>query len=109
MAEEKSVRIVKWPPEAMSLGHRFDPAQPAPVTVRFEPVPANVVVSTSKPVDVDMNMHLWARQSIPFCIRLCEPLCVKSDYRIGIRLFDQPIISISVRGMTRLYNCAEDH
>jgi hypothetical protein len=108
MAEEQNVHIVEWPPGPASLTHAFDPAWPVPVAVRFEPTPARVVVSTAGPLDVGMNMQLSARQPVPLCIKLCEPICVRSDYQIGITLFDRPIISITVRGMTRLYNCNEE-
>jgi hypothetical protein len=108
MAEQKDVRILAWPAEPARLVHAFNSERPAQVALRFEPAPARVVLSSAQPLDVDMNMQVSARQPVPLCIKLCEPICVRSDYEIGITLFDRPIISITVRGMTRLYNCNEE-
>jgi hypothetical protein len=47
------------------------------------------------------------RGDIPVCIRICEPICARSDYAVGITLFDRPVASIAVRGETRLFNCGE--
>jgi hypothetical protein len=49
----------------------------------------------------------WPEQHIKLCVSLCEPICVQSDYTIGIDVFDRPVASITVRGMTKLFNCAE--
>jgi hypothetical protein len=110
MAEEKNVRIAEWPGEPARLEHSFESERPAPVSILFESSPASVRIASApgEPLDVNMNMHVSARQTIPLCIKLCEPICVRSDYEIGITLFDRPIISITVRGLTRLYNCGEE-
>ncbi|MCU0805236.1 MAG: hypothetical protein MUF79_09135 [Burkholderiales bacterium] len=110
MAEERNVHIVEWPASPARLTHAFDSERPAPVSVRFEASPASVRVATApgEPLDVNMNMLVSARQAVPLCIKLCEPICLKSDYEIGITLFDRPIITISVRGLTRIYNCGEE-
>lgn len=110
MAEERNVHIVEWPASAARLAHSFESERPAPVSVRFEASPASVRVATAagEPLDVSMNMEVSARQAVPLCIKLCEPICLKSDYQIGITLFDRPIITITVRGLTRIYNCGEE-
>ena len=110
MADESIVRIVEWPKEAARLEHRFEFDRPCPVSISFEPTPARVIVATApaQPLDVEMNMRVAFRETVPLCIRLCEPVCARSDYSIGITLFDRPIISIRVRGTTRLFNCNEE-
>lgn len=61
--------------------------------------------------DQPLNAHLDAtvsvRNQIPVCIRLCEPICARSEYTIGITIFDRPVATISVGGETRLFNCDE--
>ncbi len=110
MAEEHDVRIVEWPEGPARLRHSFDASDPASVYVRFEDSPANVVVSThpNERLDVMMDMNLSARDLIPVCLKLCEPVCAKSVYNIGITIFDRPVATISIRGLTRLFNCREE-
>lgn len=110
MAEEHDVRILEWPKESARLEHRFDTEKPCPVAISFENTPVNVLVATlpERPLDVNMNMNLGVRETLPLCIKLCEPICARSDYSIGITLFDRPIVSITIRGTTRLFNCNEE-
>jgi len=105
MAEERLVRIQEWPDQPARLEHRFDPDQPCPVTLSFEAAPANVIVHTKEPLAVDMRMALTAREDIPLCIKICEPICARSEYTIGIDIFDRPVAAITVRGQTRLMAC----
>lgn len=110
MAEENIVRIVEWPQGSAQLEHRFEPENPCPVSISFEQTPAHVVLSSSpdQPINVDMNMRVTVREPIPVCIKVCEPICARSDYTIGINIFDNPFALITVRGMTRLFNCREE-
>ncbi len=108
MAEDHDVKIVGWPKELANLAHSFDPEQPCPVLIRFDEAPARVEVSTSdKPLNVNMGMAVSADKPIPVCIKVCEPICARSSYRIGITIFDQPVAQIAVQGMTRLFECDE--
>lgn len=109
MAEEQHVSIVSWPKEPAGLAHQFDPENPCPVSIRFTEAPVHVIVAgdPKQPLDVDMKMQVSAREAIPLCIKLCEPICARSDYTIGINIFDNPFASITVRGMTRLGACDE--
>ena len=109
MPEEHNVRIVTWPDGPARLEHRFELEKPCPVSIHFTEAPARVEVSTSprRPLDVNMNMALTAREVIPVCLKVCEPICARSDYTVGIDVFDRPVASISVRGETRLFNCEE--
>jgi hypothetical protein len=86
VAEDSTVRIVAWPDE------------PARVTVATDP---------ASPVSVDMNTRVTVRDDIGVCLKICEPICAESDYRIGISIFSNPFASISVRGITRLFRCAD--
>jgi hypothetical protein len=45
------------------------------------------------------------RGEVPVCIRVCEPICARSDYSIGITVFDRPVATINVSGTTRIENC----
>jgi len=106
MADDHDVKITAWPEKAAKLAHSFDPEQPCPVSIQFDESPARVEVSTSdKPLNVDMDMSVSADKPIPVCIKVCEPICARSSYRIGITIFDQPVAQISVQGMTRLFEC----
>lgn len=105
MAEDQAVHIVGWPKERALLDHAFNPDAPCPVTLTFEDAPANVVVHTQEPLSVDMRMALVAREEIPLCIRVCEPICAQSEYTVGIDIFDRPVAAITVRGMTKLFGC----
>ena len=110
MADEHDVRILSWPKEPAGLQHHFDPGQPVPVSISFQPSPARMVVSTepNRRLAVDMDMNLRAPETLPLCIKLCEPICAESNYTIGISIFDRPVISITIRGKTRLSSCREE-
>lgn len=110
MAEEHDVRILEWPKETARLEHRFTADAPCPVAVSFAATPVSAVVATlpERLLDINMNMRLSVRETLPLCIKLCEPLCARSDYTIGITLFDRPIVSITIRGVTRLFSCNEE-
>ncbi len=107
---DTQVTIVAWPKEPAQLEHQFKEDSPLPVTISFDETAARVIVSTDpqKPLAVDMNMRVSAREPIPLCIKLCEPICAKSDYTIGINIFDNPFATINVRGTTRLGDCREE-
>jgi hypothetical protein len=80
------------------LQHSFDPTKPAFVSI-----------STAKgdPVQVEMAMMLASREPVKLCVSVCEPICAQSEYTIGIDIFDRPVASITVRGMTKLFNCSD--
>lgn len=107
--EEIKVHIDSWPIKSAKLEHKIDQDKSFPISLSFEKNPANVIIHTSqeKPLYVDMNMKLSAKETIPLCIKLCEPICARSNYRIGIDIFDRPVASVSLKGETRIYNCRE--
>lgn len=86
MAEETNVRIVEWPDD-----------------------PARVVLTTNPalPMSVDVDTRVAIRDDIGVCLKICEPICAESDYRVGISIFANPFATISVRGITRLFACAD--
>jgi len=108
--EEHNVTIVGWPKEPASLEHHFVLQEPCPISISFEKTPATVIVQTNpdQPLHVNMNMNISAREAIPLCIKVCEPICAQSDYTIGIDIFDRPVASIRVKGQTRFFNCREE-
>jgi hypothetical protein len=95
--DEQLVRIVEWPKEEALLDHRFDADSPAHVVVR----------SDERAFQVDMDMSLRAREVIPVCIQVCEPICADSEYTIAIDVFDRPVAAITIKGRTRLFNCGD--
>jgi hypothetical protein len=59
-------------------------------------------------VNATLDSTVTVRGQIPLCIRLCEPICARSEYTIGITIFDRPVATISIAGLTRFFNCQED-
>ena len=110
MEEHKNhVHIVSWPKEPAKLEHQFKKGSPAEVGIKFEKDPANIVIHNGpkNPMNVDMDMYLKVKDPVPVCISLCEPICAKSDYMISLNFLDRPVGSISIKGMTKLFNCFE--
>jgi hypothetical protein len=111
MAQENDVKILEWPPQPAQLEHHFVGGPSCPVEISFDKTPAevNVHASAQDPVHVDMqmNMNLTARNTIPVCIEVCRPICAQSEYTIHIEVFDRPVAAITIRGLTRLFNCDE--
>ncbi len=110
MAEEHHVNIVSWPPEPVRLAHQFRQTEDIPVAISFENSPVRVVIASppDNPLAVNMNMNLRAPETLPLCIRLCEPICAESNYTIAISIFDRQVITITIRGKTRLFGCREE-
>jgi hypothetical protein len=104
MADEQTVRIVEWPKEPAALQHGFDGEQPVPVSIDFDQG-ASIAVQTPDPIGVDMRMALTARDDVPLCIKICEPICARSEYTIAIDVFDRPVALVTIRGKTTLYAC----
>lgn len=105
--DRSMVFLRSWPKEKALLEHSFDIDKPCPVGVSFDTrSPASVVIRTTEkePLHVGMGMTVTAPQDIPVCFKLCEPITARSEYDIGIVLFDRPLATISVRGTTRLFN-----
>lgn len=82
MAEENIVHIVDWPEKGNArLEHFFN----------------------EKPIRVSMTHN--DGQSVPLCIKICDPICAESNYRVAINLLGQPFAEIVVKGITRLFSC----
>ena len=110
MVEDRNITIASWPEEPASLEHRFDPNTPCPVSIRFTDTAARILVATDPktPLDVNMNMAVSAREAVPICIKLCEPIYAESQYTISISIFDRPVVTLTLRGKTRLFSSRED-
>jgi|tagenome__1003787_1003787.scaffolds.fasta_scaffold20935338_2 hypothetical protein len=111
MAEETDVRLLAWPAEPAQLQHRGSAEEPVELRVGFAPdSPAAVVLRTDPEgsLDVRMTMQVRAEEPVPLCIRVCEPICVTSEYRIAVDIFDRPVMSVTVRGTTRFAECDEE-
>jgi hypothetical protein len=86
MAEENMVHIVDFPKEGnVRLEHYF----------------------TEKPIQISM-LHNQG-QTLPLCIKICDPICAESNYKIGINLLGQPFVEIVVKGVTRLFSCKDSN
>ena len=110
MADENvDVRILSWPDQAVGLSHRFDADNALPIDVSFTEKPVAVHLSTSQglALNVNMDMNLNVRETLPVCLSVCEPICIQSDYKIQLSIFNRPVISIVIKGKTVLYNCGE--
>ena len=93
--EEHAVHIIDWPKDqAAKLEHHFP-----------KPVDLNMFNNSERPLH--LNMNLGKEQVLPVCIKLCEPICAESSYRIGINLMGQSFADITIKGITRLFNCRE--
>ena len=108
--EENNVYIKAWPAERAKLEHYFDSENPAAVSVQFVKDPAHVVLHTlpERPMNVDMDMNVFAKETIPVCIKLCDPICAASEYTIAIDIFDRPVATITIRGKTKFFNTQEE-
>jgi hypothetical protein len=47
------------------------------------------------------------KEPFPVCIKVCEPICAQSDYTVGVTIFDRPVASITLQGLTRIFNCTD--
>jgi hypothetical protein len=83
---QQDVTIASWPSEPMEVTHLTDPER----TPR-----------------VDMNMNMRADRPVPVCFTLCEPICARSDYTIGLSIFDNPVVRIRIVGETRVQACRD--
>ncbi len=100
--EEKIVRIIEWPKEEAHFSHNF----PKPVDINIpNPVGLNMFNTEERPLH--LNMNLSDGKVLPVCIKLCEPICAESNYKIGITLMGQPFIEIALQGITRIFNCRD--
>ncbi len=69
----------------------------------------NITTWPKEPLNINsaMDSTVSVRGQVPVCISLCEPICAKSEYSIGITIFDRPVATITISGLTRLFNCDE--
>jgi hypothetical protein len=57
----------------------------------------------------EVKIVAWPSQpaKLELCVEVCRPICAQSEYTIGIEIFSRPVAQITVRGLTRLFNCDE--
>src|SRR5437016_1781349 len=98
---DQDIRIVAWPDGPAALRHTGDVEQPVRLLIAMEAdPPVDVELRTSEPLDVRMAMVVVAPSPVPLCIDVADPICATSDYRVGVDLFDQDVMSVGVRGTT---------
>ena len=108
MAEKQDIRIVSAPQTPVHLKHRFDAESPASAILSFGETPLPVRFgSGERPLSVDLRALFTARKALPLCLSLCETICADSDYRVEITIFDRPVMTIRLRGRTRLFSCED--
>jgi hypothetical protein len=61
-----------------------------------------------RPLPAEVAMDMRIKEPMAVCIKLCDPICVASEYTISIDIFDRPVGTITLRGRTTIYNCPED-
>jgi hypothetical protein len=94
--EENKVHIVDWPQDQrLKMDHEFSSD-------------IGMHVSEWPKMPLDVNMFHNRGETIPICIKVCEPICAESSYKIGINLMGQPFAEIAIRGITKLFNCASE-
>lgn len=97
--EENTVHIVDWPKEQpLELNHYFK-----------DDLGMGLHAWPKMPLDVRMNMLHNDGSPIPVCIKVCEPICARSRYKIGINLMGQPFAEIVLNGVTTLFNCKDEN
>jgi hypothetical protein len=108
MAEQQNISISRWPSAPVKVSHAFS-GDACPVSIHFEPRPARVRIETSRttPLNVSMEARLAGKAPIPICIRVCEPICADSDYRVGLTAFDEAVAEVAVRGRTKIGACKQ--
>lgn len=107
MPDIHEVKITQWPKQKALLEHYFKLDEPCPVSIIFDEKPAHLKVANEKgeSFDVNMNMNIKVVETIPVCIKICEPICAVSAYSVGIDLLGQPLARINIKGTTRLGPC----
>ncbi len=110
MPDQKEIKITAWPKQKATLEHYFQLDKPCPVSIHFDDKPANLNINNSKerPFHVNMDMNLKAKEDIPVCIKICEPICAVSDYSVGIEFLGQSIANIRLKGKTKIAHCKDD-
>ena len=55
----------------------------------------------------DKPAEMVIRDMVPLCIRLCEPVCAESEYQVSATILHRPVWTVTVKGITRFFNCKE--
>ena len=102
MENNQLVKIQEWPKEKAKLEHHFQLDKPCPVAIVFEKNPAYIYILTyaDKPIYHHINLE-------PVCIKICEPICIDSKYRIEVNFLGRNLFNIGLTGRTVASNCKE--
>ena len=105
---EQVIRI-REVPDPINVNANVQIDNPVQVSLDFnEQIDVQLLTNPRQPLHVAMDSSFRADRPVPVCISLCEPICAESDYTVGLTLLGVPIISIRVRGITRLFNCNDN-
>ena len=107
--QENVVSIVSWPEKA-KVEHNFRLEEACPVSILIEKQPLNVEIHSSpeESLNVNTNVNVSVKEAVPVCIRLAEPVCARSEYTIGIDIFDKPFAGVTFRGQTIVFNYQDE-
>jgi|WetSurMetagenome_2_1015567.scaffolds.fasta_scaffold11859_3 hypothetical protein len=102
--------IDHWPNDVPQFQHEVDIKNipQVPVSVAFQATNALGVTLHGSSDPMNVNVGIVQKQPIPVCIKLCEPICARSNYTIGLDLLCIPLFKVNVQGLTKLYNCASE-
>jgi hypothetical protein len=108
--QENHVSIISWPGEPAKVEHNLKLEEVCPVSIHIDKQPLNVEIHSSADEQLNMNMdvNVGVKEAVPICIRLSEPICARSEYIIGIDIFDKPFAGVTFRGQTMLFNYQDE-
>ena len=105
---EEKVVFIREVPDPINVNANVQVPDPVQVSMGFEnQINVNVETSPNSPIHAAMDMRLSAKEPVPVCISICEPICAQSNYRIGVTLLGQVLAGITVQGETRIANCRD--
>lgn len=94
---ENNVHIIDWPKEQpLDLNHAFKDE-------------LGMTINNWPKMPFEMHMLHNDGNPVPLCIKICEPICARSRYKIGINLMGQPFAEIILSGLTTLFNCRDEN
>lgn len=108
--QENHVNIISWPEEAAKVEHNFKLEEACPVSIHIEEQPLNVEIHSpqDEPLNMNMDVNVGVKEVVPICISLSEPICARSEYMIGIDIFDKPFAGVTFRGQTTIFNSQDE-
>jgi hypothetical protein len=104
--QENHISIISWPEETAKVEHNLKLEEACPVSILIDKQPLNIEIHSpsEEPLNMNLDVNVDVKEAVPICIRLSEPICARSEYMIGIDIFDKPFAGVTFRGQTILFN-----